>query len=239
MRRAGHWSLLTALAVGALASGAAQAASVPLVHQLVVFRSGAAKVKNVTAAQTTVRAGGKKCTVGAGTALAGLARSRVAALGVRDYGSCSRSARDAGGLYVRSIGPDSGKGQNGWVYKVGQRLATAGAADPTGPFGKGRLKRGAQVTWFYCQYDNRVRGCQRTLGLTVSPAGGGLRATVRAYDDQGRAIAAAGATVHAGTAMSVTDGGGNASLSVPAGAYEVFADGADAVRSQPVGVTVG
>jgi hypothetical protein len=238
MRRARLLSQVAAVALGALAPGAAHAASSPLVHQLVVFRSGAAVVKNVTAAQVTVSAGSKRCAVGAGTPLAALARSRVAKLGIHDYGSCSRSPRDAGGLYVRSIGHDAGRGQNGWVYKVGQKLAPAGAADPAGPFGNGRLKNGAQVTWFYCRYDNRVHGCQRTLGVTVAPAAGGMRVTVKAYDDQARAVPAAGAAVHAGTATATTDSNGNASLSVPAGSYAVYADGAAGVRSQAVGVTV-
>jgi hypothetical protein len=239
MRRAGQLSLLAALALGAFAPGAAHAVSAPLVHQLVVFRSGAAKASNVTAAQVSVRAGSKRCAVGAGTPLAALVRSRVARLGIHDYGSCSRSPRDAGGLYVRSIGSDAGRGQNGWVYKVGQRLAPAGAADPAGPFGNGRMKNGAQVTWFYCRYDGRVHGCQRTLGLTVAPATGGVRVSVKAYDDQGRATAAAGVTVHAGAATAVTDASGNASVSLPAGSYEVFADGAAVVRSPPVRATVG
>lgn len=234
MRRARHLPLLAVMALGALAPGAAHARSGPLVHQLVVFRSGAAKAGDVNAAQTTVRAGRKRCAVGVGTPLAALARSRVARLGIRDYGSCSRSPRDAAGLYVRSIGRDAGRGQNGWVYKVGQRLATAGAADPAGPFGNGRLKSGAQVTWFYCFYDTSLRGCQRTLGLTVTPVPGGLSVTVSAYDDQARRDPAAGATVHAGSASAVTDANGHATLSLPPGAYDVYADRARVVRSPAV-----
>jgi hypothetical protein len=235
VRRVRLPSLLAARALGSLGPGAAHAATAPLVHQLVVFRDGSAKTADVTAAQTTVRAGRKRCAVSAGTPLAALARSRVAKLGVRDFASCSRKPADASGLYVRSIGSDAGRGQNGWVYKVGQRLATAGAADPAGPFGSGRLKRGASVTWFYCRYDARAHGCQRTLGLTATAPGGGvLKVTVKAYDDQGRAIPAAGATVHAGSATAATDASGNASLTLPAGPYAVFADGAGTVRSQPV-----
>src|SRR5207248_2011747 len=114
----------------------------------------------------------------------------------------------------------------------------AGAADPTGAFGNGRLKNGAQVTWFYCRYDNRVHGCQRTLGLTATPMSGGLQVSVKAYDDQARAVAPAGATVHAGGASAVTDASGNATLALPPGAYDVYADGAGAVRSQAVKASV-
>src|SRR5207247_5007607 len=139
------------------------------------------------------------------------------------------------GLYVRKIGPDAARGQNGWVYKVGQKLGTAGAADPAGPFGNGRLKAGAQVTWFYCRYDQRAHGCQRTLGLTVAAPGGGvLQVTAKAYDDQGRAVPARGATVHAGGAVATTDANGNATLTVAPGTYDAFAHGPGPVPSHPV-----
>ena len=49
---------------------------------------------------------------------------------LRDYGACSRRARDAGSLYVRQIGPDRERGRDGWVYKVGSRAGSTGAADP-------------------------------------------------------------------------------------------------------------
>lgn len=231
---------LAAVALGVLTPGAAHARSAPLVHQLVVFRDGTAKAGAVGAAKTTVKVGRRRCAVGAGTPLAALARSRVASLRLHDYGSCSRSAGDAAGLYVRSIRRDVARGENGWVYKVGQKLAPAGAADPSGPFGNGRLRTGSRVTWFYCRYDQRVHGCQRTLGVTVAAPGGGvLQVAVKAYDDQARSVPAAGATVHAGGATATTDANGNATLTLPAGAYEVFADGAGGVRSQPVSARVG
>ena len=240
MRRVRFVAPLAAVFVGALVPGAAHARTSPVVRQLVVFRDGTAKAKSVTAAQATVRVGRRRCVVGAGTPLAALVRSRVAKLGLHDYGSCSRRARDAGGLYVRSIGRDKAHGQDGWVYKVGQKLAPAGAADPSGPFGNGRLRSGAQVTWFYCRYDNSVHGCQRTLGVTATaPGGGAITVTVKAYDDQGRAVPAAGATVHAGSATATTDANGSATLTVAPGGYDVFADEAGRVRSQPVRTKVG
>ncbi|MFL5886786.1 MAG: hypothetical protein ACJ77M_17080, partial [Thermoleophilaceae bacterium] len=144
------------------------------------------------------------------------------------------------GLYVRSIRRDVAKGQNGWVYKVGQKLAPAGAADPSGPFGNGPLRKDAQVTWFYCRYDQRAHGCQRTLGLAASaPGGGALTVTVKAYDDQARAVPAAGAVVHFGSSGATTDANGVVRLNVATGAYELYADGAGAVRAPPVHVSVG
>ena len=97
-----------------------------------------------------------------------------------------------------------------------------------------------QRDWFYCRYDQRAHGCQRTLGLTVAAPGGGvLQVTAKAYDDQGRAVPARGATVHAGGAVATTDAHGNATLTVAPGTYDAFADGAGAVRSQPVHARVG
>jgi hypothetical protein len=137
-------------AVAALAAAAppAGAASYPKIEQLVAFRDGMALQKTATAKHVTVRVGGRDCAVASATALAALVRIKPPKLRLRDYGSCSRRARDGAGLFVRGIGPDVNKGFDGWVYKVGQKIATAGAADPAGPFGSGRLKDGRRVTWF-------------------------------------------------------------------------------------------
>ena len=81
--------------------------------------------------------GRPRCAVAAGTPLAALAALRRAggpAFRVRDYASCSRHAADASGLYVSARSArDRARGQDGWVYKVGNRVGTAGAADPRGP----------------------------------------------------------------------------------------------------------
>ena len=41
------------------------------------------------------------------------------------------------------IAGERNRGQDGWVYKVGRRAGTAGAADAAGPFGNGRGCAGA------------------------------------------------------------------------------------------------
>jgi hypothetical protein len=131
---------------------------------------------------------------------------------------------------VRKIRKDAAKGLNGWVYKVGNKVATAGAGDPTGPFGSGRLKSGARVTWFYCHMGST--GCQRTLAVKAQALGGGqVRVTVRAYDDRAKSRAAAGATVHVRSATAKTDSNGVATLTVSAGGAGVFAQGKGLVRS--------
>jgi hypothetical protein len=221
---------LTGLGAAALllAAPSAEAAG-PTVRQMVVFRSGEAVTKTVRASRVLVRVEGRRCAAGDGTALAALVRSKPGRLRLRDFGSCSRSPRDGAALFVSAIGPDRSRGQNGWVYKVGRRSATAGAADPSGPFGRGRLRSGQRVTWFYCRL--RGGGCQRTLEVRASPEPGGLVATVRGYDDEGRGVTVEGATVSAGGASALTGPDGSARLALPVGAYRVVASKAGLVRS--------
>lgn len=221
-------------AVAALPAGAARpAASGPLIDQMVVFSDGSAKMKTVRASQTTVTVGRKRCGVAAGTPLAALVRSRVAKLVLQDYGSCSAKPRDAAGLYVRKIGPDRGTGNRGWVYKVGQKQGTAGAADPGGPFGRGRIRRHASIVWFYCHLD-RSGGCERTLAVKPEATGGGaLSVTVAGFNDEGRSKPVPGATVHAGSATATSDGTGVARFTLAPGRFSVYAEAPGAIRSFP------
>jgi hypothetical protein len=228
VRRALLAAGLLAIGVGAPAPAPAAAAP-PKVSQLVVFRDGSSVAKTVSTRAAALKVGGRRCTAGDGTPLAALVRSRPGKLRLHDFGSCSRRAADGGGLFVRGIRGDVNKGQNGWVYKVGRRAATAGAADPGGPFGRGRLRSGQRVTWFYCRM--RSGGCQRSLELKVRTQAGVAVATVRGYDDEGKGVAVAGATVSAGGATAQTDGAGVATLSLPAGRYSVVATKAGLVRS--------
>jgi hypothetical protein len=205
-------------------------ARAPLVEQMVVFRSGKALQESVRASSAGARVGRRRCGVAAATPLAALLRSRPGRVGIEDFGSCSRGTRDSGQLYVRSIRGDRERGAGGWVYKVGRRIGTAGAADPKGPFGRGRLRSGHRVTWFYCI----LRGgtCQRTLALRASQTLGGVVAvTVRSYDDEGRAAPAAGATVSGGGATSVTDAAGIARLTLPPGRHRLAAKKPGLIRT--------
>jgi hypothetical protein len=215
----------------AVAPVPASASAAPVVHQLVVFRSGSFKEKTVRAKQVRVHVGRRRYTVGAGTPLAALVSSRVATITLRDFGSCSSRARDASGLFVRKLGPDANAGQNGWVYKVGHKGGSAGAADPSGPFGRGRLRSGADVLWFYCRMQSSG-SCQRTLsvdGATTQP--GAVVVRVGAYNDQGKRIPAAGVAVHVDSATGVTDASGSARISASAGRHKLWADGGGYVRS--------
>lgn len=197
--------------------GARAAARAPAVTQLIAFRSGEVFQRRVRAALTRPRVGRRRCAVAPGTALATLIRSRPGRVGLRDFGSCSRRARDGGQLFVASIRRERNRGVSGWVYKVGRRLATAGAADPAGPFGRGRLRGGARVTWFYCRMEDG--SCQRTLELRVTPGRGGADTgvLVRGFDDRGKGGPVAGVTVAGGGVEATTDLQGAATLALPAG----------------------
>lgn len=216
--------VLTALGLGAVA----QAAS-PQIRQMVVFRDGSAQTKTVSTRASTVRVAGRRCTTGKATALSALVRSRPGTLRLVDFGSCSMSSGDGGGLFVKRIRGDVNRGQNGWVYKVARRAASAGAADPSGPLGRGRLRAGQRVTWFYCRLRNG--GCQRTLALRLRTEAGAVVASVRGYDDEGEGVAVAGASVTAGQASALTDAGGEARLTLAAGRHLVVAQKEGTIRS--------
>jgi hypothetical protein len=224
-RRLGVLALTTTLMVGAAAPAKAAA---PKVRQMVVFRDGHALAKRVSTAAVTVNVAGRRCAVGDGTALAALARSRPGTLRIRDFGACSSKPRDAAGLLVTRIGPDRNRGQRGWVYKVGHRAATAGAGDPIGPFGHGRLRGGQRVTWFYCV---RAADCQRTLEVRATPTTGGIVATVRAYDDAGDGVPVEGARVTAGGVTGLTAADGRVQIALTSGTHRVVARKEGLVRS--------
>jgi hypothetical protein len=234
MRRTLLLAGLFALAVPAPA-GAATVGLMVVGKDRVLREAAPVKLKS-----RSVRVGGRRCAVGRATPLSALAGTRLK-LGFRDYGSCGRSPRDAGALYVKRIGAERARGTAGWVYKVGRRAGTTGAADPSGPFGRGKLKRGARVLWFWCV---QVSGgtCQRTLEVSsdssVAP-GAMLPVTVRGYDDNGRGAAVPGATVRLGSATAVSDATGVAQVAAPAsGAARLTAEHAGMVRSWPRTVRV-
>ena len=154
----------------------------------------------------SVRVGGRRCAVGRATPLSALAGTRLR-LRLRDYGACGRSPADAGSLYVRQVGSDRARGPRGWVYKVGNRAGTTGAADPSGPV---RAPAGACAAAGCCGSGacrTAPGGCQRTLDArpeaSAVAAGAPLRVTVRGYDDNGRGVPVAGALVRLGGAQAL------------------------------------
>jgi hypothetical protein len=231
-----------ALAPAAIAAGApgpaAAAATAPRVEVMV---AGKAKVlaapRFVRPSATTLTVGRRRCGVASATPLAALAAVRRAGgpdFRLRDYGSCSRRTVDSSALFVTQVGPDRNRRADGWVYKVGRRVPSIGAADPSGR----RLRTGDRLTWFYCRAQSSG-GCQRTLEVVpLSAAGQALRVLVRGYDDNGRAVVVAGAAVSAGVQTAVTGADGTASFP-PVGAAAtrtVQAQRAGLVPSFPVKV---
>jgi hypothetical protein len=218
---------------------AAQAASVDV---MVVGRDGVLRApQEVRLKAKTVKVGVRRCRIGAATPLAALAATRIAYT-LRDYARCTRRPRDASGLYVRAIAGQRERGRAGWVYKVGRRIGTTSASDPSGPFGTGRrLRDGQRVTWFWCRVAGR---CQRTLEVrpatAATAAGATVSVAVRGYDDFGRGRPIAGATVRLGGAEAVTGSDGRAVLTAPssAGRYRLTAARDGLVPAFPGRITV-
>lgn len=187
----------------------------------------------------SVKVAGRRCRVGAPTALSVLVATRLK-LGLRDYGRCGRRPRDASGLYVTKVRNEREKGRGGWVYKIGRRTPSTGAADLSGK----RLRDGQRVIWFWCEQD-QTGSCQRTLEATpertTAAPGETLRVTVRGYDDFGRGVAVEAATVQLGSVTAVSDATGVATVVVPAepGEHALQASRDGLVRAFPVEVTVG
>jgi hypothetical protein len=231
-------AVLAASAHGSVeVTGVASAKGAPSIDQMVVFRSGKAIDGPVRAKRTTVTVGKRTCGVAAATPLAALVRSDPGPIGFHDYGACSRRPADGAGLFVKAIRGERNRAQDGWVYKVGRKLATAGAADPAGPFGNGRLRAGDDVVWFYCrQFSSGT--CQRSLEVETAFDGGRVAVTVRGYDDGGDAIEVAGATVHAGGRKATTDADGRATLTLERGRHDVFASKKGTIRSFANRVTI-
>ena len=235
-------AVLIAVAAGLALPAAAGARA--KVDVMVVGKSALlAGPQRVALKPRTARVGGRRCALGSRTPLSALAGTSVS-FRLRDYGACSLRARDAGSLYVAKIGPDREIGADGWVYKVGNRAGSGGAADPSGSFGTGRLLRdGQRVLWFWCVKD-ASDACQRTLAITparsTSAPGAPLRVAVRGYDDNGAGVAVAGATVTLAGASAVSGPDGVATLPAPAyaGRYRVRAERAGMVAAFPARVAV-
>jgi hypothetical protein len=230
-------ALATALALLVAAPAAAEAKSVTA---MVVGKTRVLKdARNVhLAKKRRVKVGGHRCTVAGNTALGALAALRMK-VRVRDYGSCGRRPADAAGLFVRRIGPDANRGQDGWVYKIGRRSPGTGAADTSGR----RLRGGDRVLWFWC-HAHADGGCQRTLEATPDRAsaapGEQLRVTVRGYDNDAHGALIEGATVTLGGASAVTGADGVATLTVAAsGPLRLVAAKDGLVRSFPRVVRAG
>jgi hypothetical protein len=224
------------VAVGLILS-ASLAAPASAAELMVVGRTGTLVAPRTASPEgAKVRVEGHRCRLAARTPLAALAHAPVR-LTLRDYGACGSRPADAAAVYVRAIDGQRERGRGGWVYKLGDAAPSLGAADPSGRFAKR-----ARVLWFWCV--SGPGGCQRTLSVapdrSAAAPGETLRVTVRAHDDQGRAVPARGATVTMGSARATAGPDGVAELTVPpaSGTLGVVATQAKRVRSFPARVRV-
>jgi hypothetical protein len=236
VRRAALLGLLLAIVPASVAGARVK------VDLMVVGKHGVlAGPKRVAVPQRTVRVAGRRCAIASRTPLSALIATQLR-LRYKDYGACSRRPRDAASLYVRSVAGEGAQGSDGWVYKVGRRAGSGGAADPAGSFGTGRrLGRGADVLWFWCVQD-MAGSCQRTLEVrpdgAVTP-GAPMRVDVRGYDDHGDGVPVEGATVRLGEQVALSGADGSATLIAPAsGSASLTADKDGLVPSFPAKVHV-
>ena len=219
-------ALVPAVLAALLLAPVAEAAG-PRVRAMVVGRSGdvVAGVKSVHL--DAFRQG--RCRVGRGLPLGVLHELRVP---YRARGGCES-------LYVFQVGGARERGRGGWVYKVGTRGGTAAASDPTGPFGNGRIRSGAEVVWFWCR---RALRCQRSLKVTGERrvrVGRTLRVRVRGYDDYGRSRVIRGARVSVGRARVRTNRRGLATIRMARrGLFRLRAARRGLVPAFPIGIRV-
>lgn len=207
------------------------ARAVPSVEMMIVGRTRtllSARTVRLGAARVTV--GRRRCTVAAGTAIAGLAAARLP-LRLTDAGGC-----DPASLFVVRVGTDANRGQAGWEYKVDHVAPSLGAGDPGG-----RLGTSQRLLWFWCTSAN---SCQRTLDVvpstrTVAP-GASLPVHVRGYDSNGNGQRVRGVTVQMGSGTALTGADGSATVRAPsaAGVYELAARKPGLVPSFPLRVRV-
>ncbi len=201
----------------------ARAARGARVQVMVVGRGGVmSPARTLRAGAARVQVTGRRCAVPASTPLSALARALSGSnvrYHLRDFGRCSsRRASDSGQLFVDRIGDERNSGSDGWFYKINHRAGSTGAGDVDGPFGRGRLRSGDTVLWFYCVFDTAASSCQRSLGVSAKPRerrpGDALRVTVRAYDNDRRGSPVAGAAVALGGLSATSDGQGVARLTL-------------------------
>jgi hypothetical protein len=161
-----RWLLVIALLAAMPATASAAEVDLMVVGKERVLRAPTEVRLKVRA----VKVAGRRCRLGGATPLSVLVAAKLK-LGLRDYGHCGKRPRDAAGLYVTRVKREREKGRGGWVYKVGRRAGSTGAADPAGPFGTGkRIHGGQRITWFWCE-QNQAGGCQRTLEVRPDRAG--------------------------------------------------------------------
>ncbi len=226
MRARAAIAALLAVAAPLAATATAAAARPPTVPMMVVGKTRTLMAaRSVSLKATSIKIGRRRCSVAAGTALAGLVDARLKPR-VTNAAGC-----DPASMFVTKVGPDANHGSAGWEYKINHTSPSPSAGDPGG-----RLRAGQQLVWFWCA---RASACQRTLALTVSGSrlSATSRVTVTGYDDNGHGRRIAGATVHVDATMVTTGADGTATVTLTPGRHTLYATKTGLVQSFPTVVT--
>ena len=217
---------LLVVAAPLAAAATAAAARPPTVQMMVVGKTRTLMgARSVSLKASSIKIGRRRCSVAAGTALAGLVDARLGPR-VTNAAGC-----DPASMFVTKVGPNANHGFAGWEYKINRTSPSPSAGDPGG-----RLRAGQQLVWFWCV---RASACQRTLALTVS--GNRLsatsRVTVTGYDDNGHGRRIAGATVHVDRTTVSTGADGTATVTLTPGRHTLYATKSGLVQSFPTVIT--
>ncbi len=133
------------------------------------------------------------------------------------------------GPYLESINSDVAEGLTGWLYNVNFLSPTVGAADYN-------LSSGDYVLWYYGEYD--WLPTRLILSQSEIASGGSSEATVKHFSS-GAWLPLEGATVYFGLHSFTTNSSGQVSATLQDGAYQVFAEKNDYIRSEVEKLIVG
>ncbi|MEI7888767.1 MAG: hypothetical protein WCI34_00535 [Actinomycetes bacterium] len=240
--RTRNWSVwigATLVVLGLVPLAGSASATGPKVSTVIANRSGIVFGPKTTEAHTFITQVGsskRRCQIAQGTPLAALKGTGVV-FHLKDFGRCSMSTSASAGLFLDKLLNTTNTGTSGWTFKVNNRAGTAGAADPSGPFGTGPLATGDKVIWFWCVFDANW-ACQRNLALvapSTAAAGSSISVEVRAYNDEGTWIPGVGARVSIGTTNVVSGPSGTVTIQVPTRAGSYVLKAADATGSSSGG----
>ena len=200
------------LALGAVAAAPPAAADARAkVRVMVVGKSAVlAGPQRVALKARTARVAGKRCSIGRATPLSVLAGTGVP-FRLQDYGACSAGRATPARSTSAGSAPTARAGTDGWVYKVGRRAGSGGAADPgrlvrhraaaaRGPAGALVLVRQGRRRLLPADARGHARAHARG-------AGRGALVTVRGYDDSGAGVPVEGAVVNLGESTALTGAG--------------------------------
>ena len=133
------------------------------------------------------------------------------------------------GPYLERIGDDEAEGLAGWLYRVNYESPNVGAGDYN-------LKDGDRVLWYYGEFE--WPPLKTALNKNELADEEELVVTVEAREENDWKTLPE-ADVFLGSLKETTDQNGQVVVSLPAGAYRVFAEKAGYVRSAKTLVTAG